>query len=181
MRVETPHVALVALLFVTGLAAVVFGQERTSAKLPETVALTDIEMTLQVGGGGGCVGRCSRYRVVVQGSGTIRFQDLGAEPRPRDRERAVSVEDALALLNEFLHAGMADAAPSYVGVPNARRDGDRVVVSMSGGADGPEWDLSLRLGDYRKTVHLYLGYPAELARVRDQMIRLGEPSAWPPN
>jgi hypothetical protein len=91
----------------------------------------------------------------------------------------VSAEDVLALLNDFLQARFADAASSYMGVRHARREGDRVLLGMSSGADGSEWDLSLRLGDHRKTVHLYLGYPAELARVRDHMIQLGGPSAWP--
>jgi hypothetical protein len=116
--------------------------------------------------------------VVVQGSGTVRFQNLGAEPRPRDRERQVSVEEVLALLNDFLQARFADAALSFVSVPHARREGDQILIGVSGGADGAEWELSLRLGDYRKTVHLYLGHPIELAGVRDRLIQLGGPPAW---
>jgi len=108
----------------------------------------------------------------------VRVADLGPDPRPRDRERIVSADEVVALLNEFLVGHFIDAANSYSGGLRAVRAGNQVSFSRHFGADGAEWDLALRVGQYRKTVHLYLDYPDGLARVRDRMIRLGGPSSW---
>lgn len=152
------------------------GQSRST--LPERVPLTEIQMSLVVGGSGGCVGRCVRYRVVVEGTGTVRYEDLGTEPRTPSRVRSIAVDEAVALLNEFLAGGFMHALTRYEGGPRAIRDGNRVSIGVRAGADGPEWDLALRVGGYRKTVHMYLDYPAELAQLRDRLIQLGGPAAW---
>ena len=157
-------------------SAQAFGQSRSA--LPSRVSLAEIQMTLDVGGSGGCFGSCVRYRVVVQGTGTVRDDDLGPEPRMEPRVRSIDVDEALALLNEFLVGGFTHSLTRYEGGPRAIRDGNHVSIGVRGGAAGPEWDLTLRVGDYRKTVHMYLDYPSELARVRDRLIQLGGPAAW---
>jgi hypothetical protein len=153
-----------------------YGQSRSS--LPSQAPLAEIQMSLVVGGSGGCVGRCVRYRVVVEGTGTVRYEDLGTEPRTQSRARSIAVDEALALLNEFLAGGFTHSLTRYEGGPRAIRDGNHVSIGVRGGADGPAWDLTLRVGDYRKTVHMYLDFPSELAEVRDRLIQLGGPAAW---
>ena len=46
------------------------------------------------------------------------------------------------------------------------------------GADEPQTDLTLRIGDRRKTVSLYSNYPAELGKLRELVERIGGPQVW---
>jgi hypothetical protein len=135
-------------------------------------------MGLVVGGGGGCVGRCVRYRVTVSGNGAVTYEDLVEDPQSVRRQRSISVDEVVALLNEFLRAGFLEARDRYVGASFYARQGGQLVLRVRGGADGTTWDLSLRVGGLRKSVHLYMDYPDALGKMRDRVENLGGPQAW---
>ena len=58
-------------------------QSLTRSNAPTaTVPLNEIEIRLSfLGGAGGCVGRCVRYHATIAGDGTVRYEDVGDEPR----------------------------------------------------------------------------------------------------
>jgi len=49
------------------------------------------------------------------------------------------------------------------------------TVLESGGSDDPQTDLTLRIGDRRKTVTLYHNYPMELGALVEHVERIGGP------
>lgn len=149
-----------------------------SLGMPATVPLSEIEMTLEHRVSGGCLGRCVAYRVVVRGPGIVDYRDFGGEPRPPDRQRTISGDEFVSILNAFVGARFFDAAASYTTAPQVRRDGEMVRFDARAGVDGPEWDLTLRVGSQVKSVHLYMGFPSELAALRDLLDRVGGPGAW---
>ena len=127
---------------------------------------------------GGCVGRCIAYRVVIRGDGVVEYNDLGGEPRDPPQRRTIPVDEVVSLVNEFVRTRFVDAPAKYVGDSKYLREGDSLRLLGSGGADGPEWDLTLRVGTLVKTVHLYMGFPAQFGRLRDLVERIGGPKAW---
>jgi hypothetical protein len=145
---------------------------------PPTALLSDIEMTLTSAGHGGCIGRCISYRVVVRGTGFVEYKDLGGEPRGPDLRRSIPIDEVVSLLNEFVRARFFDASASYTNEPVVVREGASVRFLLRGGADGPEWDLTLRVGTRLKSVHLYEGFPRELGQLRDLLDGVGGPRAW---
>jgi hypothetical protein len=155
------------------------GQTATSVRLPAEVPLADIEMTLELqAGGGGCLGRCMAYRVVIDGTGLVDFDDLGGEPRTPHQRRTLPPDEAVSLLNDFLSAHFFDQPSSYNGRQMAQRNGDSVQILQRGSIDGGIWVLSLQLGQQRKAVRLVLDEPDELKRLRGRMVALGGPDAW---
>jgi len=145
--------------------------------LPSSTPLSELEIRLDRGGGGGCYGRCVRYRITIVGNGLVRYEDLADPPVP-PQQRTVPVDDVVSVANEFLRARFFEASDRYVEERFLVHEGDRLLLSGRGGADGPEWDLSFRLGPLTKTIHLYLGYPAGLGVLRDLVERMGGPQAW---
>ena len=146
--------------------------------LPPTALLSDIELTLAYAVYGGCVGRCISYRVIVRGTGVVEYKDLGGEPRDPDQQRSIPVDQVVSLLNEFARARFFEAPASYTTEPVAVREGQSVRFLFRGGADGPEWDLTVRVGTQSKSVHLYMGFPSELGRLRDLLDSIGGSRAW---
>jgi hypothetical protein len=156
-------------------------QRATSVRLPAEVPLSDIEMTLELqAGGGGCLGRCMAYRVVIHGTGLVDFDDLGGEPRTPHQQRTLAPDETLSLLNDFLSARFFDRPSSDSGRQMAQRNGDSVQILQRGSIDGAFWILSLQLGQQRKAVRLVLDEPDELKRLRERMIAIGGPDAWKP-
>ncbi len=145
--------------------------------LPVSLTLSDIRIGLLLGGGGGCVGRCVHYRVTIRGDGTVRYEDLAQPPLPA-RERTIPSDEVVALTNEFLAARFFEASERYEGRSFYALQGDRLLLRGTAGADGPEWDLNLRLGGLEKSVHLYLDYPAQLGSLRDHIDQIGGPRSW---
>ncbi|MGH9145127.1 MAG: DUF6438 domain-containing protein [Vicinamibacterales bacterium] len=139
--------------------------------------MSELEIQLDRDTGGGCLGRCVHYRVTIRGDGTVIYEDL-ANPRVARRQRVVTADDVLGLVNEFVRARFFDASDRYVRERFYVRQGDQLVLRGMAGADGPSWDLSLRMGRLAKSVHLYLGYPEYLAKLRDRVDHLGGPQAW---
>jgi hypothetical protein len=173
------QLALIGLLLftVTGVAAQVTSPP--TVPLPTTLELTDVEVGLVRTTSGGCPGRCIHYRVTIRGNGAVTYEDLAQPPVP-PRKRSVSVEEVVALLNEFVGARFFEGPERYVGrSAYVHRDG-RLLLRGRIGADGPAWDLSLRLGGMSKAVHLYLDYPDYLGTLRDRVDRIGGPQAWAP-
>jgi Domain of unknown function (DUF6438) len=148
-----------------------------SVALPTLTSLSELEIRVDRGGSGGCIGRCVLYRITVRGDGTVTYEDL-ADPPVAPRERTVPVDDVVALANEFVRARFFDASDRYVGGSVYVRRGDQLLLGGTVGADGPTWDLSIRLGRLAKTVHLYLDYPEALAKLRDHVEQIGGPQAW---
>jgi len=146
--------------------------------LPPSSMLSEVEMRLAYEGHGGCVGRCIKYRVVVRGDGLVDYEDLGGEPRDRPQRRTVPIDEVVALVNEFVRARFFEAPAKYENEPVAVREGDSLRFLVKGGVDGPEWDLTLRVGTQVKTVHLYMGFPVEFGRLRDLVEHIGGPKAW---
>ena len=94
------------------------------------------------------------------------------------RARNVSADEVVTLVNEFLQLQFFDAPVSYCGKSFIVRKGDTVTMYGSCGADEPQTDLTLRIGDRRKTVSLYSNYPAELGKLRELVERIGGPQVW---
>jgi hypothetical protein len=154
-------------------------QSATNAPvLPASAKLADVEMRLVSGGSGGCLGRCIKYAVLVRGDGVVEYEDIGGEPRDPFQRRTIPIAEAVALLNEFVRARFFEAPARYDHYRVARRDADSVHFDRHSQSDGPEWDLTLRLGTQVKTVHLYIGFPVEFGRLRDLLVAIGGPKAW---
>jgi len=154
--------------------------QNTALRLPASAPLSDVEITLAYETHGGCPGRCIKYRVSIRGDGLVQYEDFGGEPRDSPQRRSIPVDDVVSIINDFLKAGFFDAPARYEHPTVARRDRNSLVLLSHTGADGPEWDLTLRFGAQVKTVHLYLGYPPDLARLRDIVEQVGGPKAWIP-
>ena len=107
----------------------------------------------------------------------MRYEDL-AEPPLSPRERTIPVDEVVALTNDFLGAHFLEASERYVGRSFYTLQGDRLLLRGTAAADGPEWDLSLRLGSVEKTVHLYRDYPLQIGNLRDRVDRIGGPTSW---
>jgi hypothetical protein len=146
--------------------------------LPSSTPLSELEIRMIRGGGGGCVGRCVGYRVTIHGNGLVRFADLVDRPPAAPQERTVSIDDVVSLANEFLRARFLEAFDRYDTERLFIRKGDQLFLVGRGGIDGPTWDLSLRLGALTKTVHLSEHYPASLGALRDSVERMGGPQVW---
>lgn len=176
-------VAFSVALFV-GIAATGVSADFQSApnpSLPNSVKLSEVEIRLtHKAYGGGCgVPRCIEYNVRVTGNGVVEYEDIGGEPRQPFQRRKVPVEQVVALVDAFVRARFFEANARYIGNPVASQEGDAIRFGQSGGADGPESDLTLRLGNQMKTVHLSMGFPDELGRLRDLVDKMGGPGAWP--
>lgn len=160
-----------------GTCLVAQGAAPTRPPLPTSLTLADIGIELLRDTGGGCFGRCVHYRVTIRGDGTVKYEDLAEPPLP-SRERTISIDEVVALANEFLGANFLEASERYVGRSFYALQGDRLLLRGTGAADGPEWDLTLRLGSLEKSVHLYLDYPPQLGSLRDRVDRIGGPTSW---
>jgi hypothetical protein len=145
--------------------------------LPISVSPNDVEIRMTRESHGGCPGRCVRYRITISGDGTVRYEDLASPPIPR-RTRKVAVDDVVALANEFVRARFLEAPGKYVGQSFYVLRNGQLELHASGGADHPTWDLSFRLGTLQNSVHLELGFPDCLGRLRDLVDKLGGPEAW---
>ena len=107
----------------------------------------------------------------------VRYEDLASPPVPA-RTRRVTVDEVVALANEFVRARFLEAPERYVGQSFYVLQNGQLLLRGSAGADHPTWDLSFRLGTLQKTVHLELGYPDYLGRLRDLVDKLGGPAVW---
>jgi hypothetical protein len=145
--------------------------------LPTSVPLPDVQIRLLRNTGGGCFGRCIHYQVTVHGDGRVTYEDL-ATPPIAPKERTIPATDVVALTNEFLAARFLEAPDRYVGRSFYQLQGNQLLLRGTSGADGPEWDLTLRLGELEKSVHLYLDYPQQLGQVRDRVDQIGGPESW---
>ena len=145
--------------------------------LPTSISPNEIEIRMVRGGHGGCLGRCVDYRVTIGGDGMVRYEDLASPPVPA-RTRRVTVDEVVALANEFVRARFLEAPERYVGQSFYVLQNGQLLLRGSAGADHPTWDLSFRLGTLQKSVHLELGYPDYLGRLRDLVEKLGGPTAW---
>lgn len=160
--------------FLASWSAETLAQTSASARLPGEVPLAEIEMGLELlPGGGGCLGRCAAYRIVILGTGRVDFDDLSGAPRVPHQQRMIAADEAVSLLNDFLAARFFERPASYDGLQAARRTGDSVQILQHGAADNRIWILSLRVGARRKNVRLALDEPEELTRLRERMSALG--------
>jgi hypothetical protein len=169
--------AVVALLAI-GVCVTAQGPASSRVTLPSSLALTDIRISLLRNSGGGCLGRCVHYQVTIRGDGTLRYEDLADPPIP-PRERTVPVAEVVALTNDLVGARFFDAPARYEGRSFYVLEGQQLLLRGRSAADGPEWDLSLRLGELEKSVHLYLDYPEHLGHLRDRVDQIGGPHSWP--
>jgi hypothetical protein len=178
-RMKTSILRLAISGLLAGVPLTGIAQDAPAGRLPGEVALSDVEMGLELQrGGGGCVVRCMSYRILIQGTGRVDFDDLGGEPRLLHQQRIIAREQAISLLNDFLSARFFERPPSYYGLQFAERNGDSVRILQHGAADYPTWILSLRLGQQRKDVRLLLDEPPELKQLRDRIADIGGPDAW---
>jgi hypothetical protein len=146
--------------------------------LPTAVSPSDVEIRMtRRHGGGGCYIRCVNYRVSISGDGTVRYEDLTPPPAPQ-RTRRVAVDDVVALANEFVRARFLEAPGRFDGESFYVLENGQLAIRRSGGADHPTWNLSFRLGTHQNSVHMELGIPDYLARLRDLVDKLGGPGAW---
>ena len=174
MRYRPSGALATALVFVVGMLGV-------EASAFAEIALGQIEIRLERMSGGGC-SHCGRfssiYDVVVRGDGSVEYRD--ASQRDEVHVRSISIDDALALANQFIAAGFLEARDSYRGTFGLVRQGSGVVRKNSGsGTDIPEVRLTLRIGDRVKRVSLVEEFPEALGRLPDLVDRIGGPNMWP--
>jgi hypothetical protein len=108
-----------------GLATKVTGAQpplSSPGKLPSSVSLSDVQIQLTTGGGDGCVGRCTAWRIVVRGEGLIELHDLGTPPTAEPRRREIGRDAVVELVNQFLKVRFFEALGYYGGVGSARRN-----------------------------------------------------------
>jgi hypothetical protein len=142
----------------------------------QTYPLSSIEVRLVHTPHGGCVGPCVQYTITVQGDGAVAYNGVGLVVGTRSRK--IPPDEVVALVNEFLQARFFDALDSYANRSFLVRKGDNVMLYGSGGSDDPQTDLTLRLGDRKKTVSLFKNYPIELGRLPELVERIGGPQVW---
>jgi Domain of unknown function (DUF6438) len=177
MTCRTAFAALLTLTFAASIVAVM-GEVAAAQSYP----LSEVEVRLVRTPHGGCFGPCSIYAVTVRGDGTVTYDGTviysGAGQVAGVRTRSISVDEVVSLVNEFLRARFFDAPVSYCGESLIVRKGDTVTMYGSCGADEPQTDLTLRIGDRRKTVTLYSNYPADLGRLPELVESIGGPQVW---
>jgi hypothetical protein len=175
MRANVRLSALTSLVLGVLLTPALRGQ---ASVLPTTVSPNEIEIRLtRRAGGGGCYIRCVNYRVTISGDGTVRYEDLEPPSAPR-RTRQMPVNEVVALTNEFVRARFLEAPGSFDGHGFYVLQNGQLVLHRSGGIDHETWNLSFRLGTHQNSVHLGLGIPDYLGRLRDLVDKLGGPAAW---
>jgi hypothetical protein len=142
----------------------------------QTLPLSELEVRLVFTPHGGCFGPCVRYGITVRGDGSVEYNGVGLVEG--NRTRTISSDDVVMLVNEFLQAHFFDALDTYRDKTFVVRKGDFVTLLGSGGSDDPQTDLTLRIGDRKKTVSLYNNYPAELGRLAEHVESIGGPRVW---
>ena len=118
---------------------------------------------------------CPRYEITIRGDGAVEYNGIG--PVDGNRKRTISADAVVSLVNEFLAARFFDALDVYGGKTFIIRHGDTVSFGGSGGS-GPWVDLTLRIGDRRKTVRLERDYPIEIGKLPELVDRIGGPEFW---
>jgi hypothetical protein len=118
---------------------------------------------------------CPRYEITIRGTGAVDYNGVG--PVEGSRKRTISPDVVISLVNEFLAARFFDALDAYTGKRFLVRNGDTVSLGGSGGS-GPWVDLTLRIGDRRKTVRLERDYPVEMGKLPELIDRIGGPEVW---
>jgi hypothetical protein len=154
--------------------------------LPESAALSDIEIQWQDGDGDGCaavnIADCNYHRITVRGDGVVTLEDLGWGGNPPvtgPRHRSIPTDDVVVLLNDLLKARFLEAPSTFGGSRHARRKGDSVFFDWMGPGAGWRWvDLSLRVGANAKTVRLNEQTPPEMRSVERRIWEIGGPTAW---
>jgi Domain of unknown function (DUF6438) len=171
MTCRTAFAVVLKLMFVVLIVAVIGG-----VAAAQSVSLSEVEVRLVQTPHGGCFGPCVKYEITVRGDGAVEYNGVGLVEGTRTRK--VSADEVVTLVNEFLLARFFDALASYSGKWFLVRNGDTVKFYSSGASDEPQTDLTLRIGDRRKTVSLYSNYPTELGRLRELVERIGGPQVW---
>ena len=180
----TVRIITTCLVVTLGSVALAERQDPTSLMvLPESALLSEVEIQWQSGGGDGCAGDCTNYRITVRGDGLVTLEDLGwgsKAPKAAPRQRSIPVDNAVALIDELLKARFLEAPSSFAGARVARRKGDLVFFSWSVQAGAPWVDLTLRAGPKAKTVRMVNELtPQELRNVERRLWEIGGPKAWP--
>jgi hypothetical protein len=149
-----------------------------SIRVAAQIRLSDIEVRLVRRPTGGCLDPCGQnYTVVIRGDGTVRYEGSGRVEG--SRERSISPDDVVVLVNEFLRARFFNALETYsVCCSSLVRNGDTVALHGTGGADDPYVALTLRIGDRTRTVTLLKDFPSELGRLPELVDRVGGPPVW---
>lgn len=118
---------------------------------------------------------CPRYEITIRGDGAVEYNGIG--PIEGKRRRTIPADTVISLVNEFLAAHFFDALDAYRGKTFVVRKGDNVSFGGSGGS-GPWVELTLRIGDRRKTVRLERDYPVEIGKLPEFVDRIGGPEVW---
>jgi hypothetical protein len=156
------------------------GQSQSSSPvtLPSSVSLSDVQIQLTTGGGDGCLGRCTAWRIVLRGEGVVELHDLGTPPTAEAKRRAIGSDTIPDLVNAFLQARFFHVLGDYEAVGSAVRSGDSLLLFGAVSGTEPWTELTLRLGPATKTIRLHENIPAELRALRDRVWQIGGPAAW---
>ena len=166
-------------------STVLAGRQSTTSVmvLPESAPLSDVEIRWQSGGGDGCAGDCTHYRITVRGDGVVTLEDLGWGSRPPKaalRQRSIPADIAVALINDLFKARFVEAPSAFAGPRVAVRKGDALSFYWTSVGVGLPWvDLTLRVGPSVKTVRITEETPQDLRSVERRISEIGGPQAWP--
>jgi hypothetical protein len=154
---------------------------QNSFRLPESAFLSDVQIEWQSGGGDGCAGDCTDYRIVLRADGFVSLEDLGWGNKPplaTTLQRSMSSNIVIGLINQMFDARFM-SPDSFQGVPVAVRKGESLFFYGMANGSGPWVDLSLRVGTTVKTRRLGDKAPADLLRVKDRIWEIAGPKTWP--
>jgi hypothetical protein len=93
----------------------------------------------------------------------------------------VPVDEVVSLANAFLEARFLDAPEEFTARRQAERRGETLVLRGSASIGRPRANVTLRIGEWSKTVILddNLGYTMESNDLAMRLDRIGGPNVFP--
>ena len=126
-----------------------------------------------------CLGSCPIYSVTLSGDGRVVYRGTDHVAVTGIQETAISDDDLIVLVNEFLRAHFFDAKDAYRERELISLEPERKYLLLNEVVtDRPSTILSLKLGDREKRVILYHNYPAELYDLAGLVDRMSGVTKW---
>jgi hypothetical protein len=153
------------------------GCERCLGPQPPTeYHVTDVEITLERTM---CFGPCPAYEVRVWGDGRVRYEGRENVQIAGVHEGRIDREAFDHLLDDFYDAAFFDLLPEYVHRRIVEIEDDGLVQELwEEVSDGSSAIITIRIGDYEKTVVDYLDSPPELRELSSKIDEAAGTARW---